>query len=152
MNKLAQFIEYYENLGRQAAMSDRQKTAGFLPTSRLGRLGLGALGLAGGIGAAKALSTPEPSALENLYEGGKDMLSNMSQEDVMGYANMLSQLQGGGGYSMGYDSGTPSPSDYTMQDLGQLGANYGEYDPYSSMGYESQMSPEEMQQYMAYYS
>lgn len=151
MNKLAQFVEHYRNLGRQAAISDTEKTAGFLPSSRLARAGLGALGLAGGIGAAKALSTPEPSTLENMYEGGKDMLSDMSQEDLMGYANMLSQLQGGG-YSMGYDAGTPSPSDYAMQDLGQLDQAYAQYDPTSQMGYEAQMTPEEMQQYMAYYS
>jgi hypothetical protein len=86
-----------------------------------------------------------------MYEGGKDMLGNMSQEDVMGYANLLSQLQGGaGGYSMGYSAGSPSPSDYAMQDLGDLGA-YAEQDPYATMGYEAGMSPEEMQQYMAYY-
>lgn len=152
MNKIAHFVEYYRNLGRQAALADREKTAGILPNSRMARLGLGALGLAGGIGAAKALSTPEPSALENMYEGGKDMLSNMSQEDLMGYANMLAQLQGGGGYSMGYDAGSPSPSDYAMQDLGQLDQVYAQYDPSSQMGYESQMTPEEMQQYMAFYS
>ena len=87
MNKIAQFVEHYRNLGRQAALADRQKTAGFLPNSRMARAGLGALGLAGGIGAAKALSAPEPGALENMYEGGKDMLSNMSQEDMMGYAS-----------------------------------------------------------------
>lgn len=152
MNKLAQFVEHYRNIGRQAALADREKTAGFLPNSRMARLGLGALGLAGGIGAAKALSKPEPSALENMYEGGKDMLSNMSQEDLMGYANMLAQLQGGGGYSMGYGAGTPSPSDYAMQDLGQMDYGQYDYDPASQMGYASQMSPEEMQQYMAYYS
>lgn len=160
MNKLAQFVDYYKNLGRQAAQADREKTAGFLPSSRLGKAGLGALGLAGGIGAAKALSQPEPSALESIYEGGKDMLSNMSQEELMGYANMLSQLQQGGGYSMGYDAGSPSPADYTMQDIGAYDpsyasgydAGYADYDPSASMGYEAQMSPEEMSQYMAYYS
>lgn len=152
MNKLAQFVQYYRNLGSQAALGETEKTAGFLPSSRLARAGLGALGLAGGIGAAKALSTPEPSALENMYEGGKDMLSSMSQEDLMGYANMLAQLQGGGGYSMGYDAGSPSPSDYAMQDLGHLDQAYAQYDPTSQMGFEAQMTPEEMQQYMAYYS
>lgn len=152
MNKIAQFVEYYRNLGRQASLANREKTAGLLPNSRMARLGLGALGLAGGIGAAKALSNPEPSTLENMYEGGKDMLSNMSQEDLMGYANMLAQLQGGGGYSMGYDASTPSPSDYAMQDLGPMEYGQYAYDPASQMGYESQMTPEEMQQYMAYYS
>lgn len=152
MNKLAQFVQHYRNLGSQAALGETEKTAGFLPSSRMARAGLGALGLAGGIGAAKALSKPEPGALENMYEGGKDMLSNMSQEDLMGYANMLSQLQGGAGYSMGYDAGTPSPSDYATQDLGQMDYNQYGYDPASQMGYESQMTPEEMQQYMSYYS
>ncbi len=149
MNKIAHFVEYYRNLGHQAALADRAKTAGFLPKSRLGKAALGAIGLGGGIAAAKALSRPEPSALENLYEGGKDMLSNMSQEDLMGYANLLSQLQQGGpGYSMGYSSGSSSPTDYMLEDIG---GGYG-YDPASQMGYESQMTPEEMQQYMAYYS
>lgn len=152
MNKIAQFVEHYKSLGRQAALTNLEKTAGILPNSRLARAGLGALGLAGGIGAAKAMSSPEPSTLENMYEGGKDMLSDMSQEDLMGYANLLSQLQGGGGYSMGYDASSPAPMDYAMQDLGQLDNSYSQYDPYSSMGYESQMTPEEMQQYMAYYS
>ena len=46
MNKIAQFVEHYRNLGRQAALADRQKTAGFLPNSRMARAGLGALGLA----------------------------------------------------------------------------------------------------------
>ena len=149
MNKLAHFIDHYRTLGAQAALSGGQtKTAGFLPSSRLGRAALGALGIGGGVAAAKAMSEPEPSALENMYEGGKDMLSNMSQDDLMGYANMLQQLNaGGGGYSMGYDAGSVSPTDYAMQDLG-----YVDYDPSSQMGYEAQMSPEEMQQYMAYYS
>ena len=150
MNKIAQFVDYYRNLGRQDAMAASQKTAGMLPSSRLVKAALGALGIAGGIGAAKALSRPEPSTLENLYEGGKDMLSNMSQEDLMGYARLLQNAQGGGGYSsMGYSAASPSPSDYAMQDLGSM--DYGE-DPYAQMGYEAQMSPEEMQQYMAYYS
>jgi hypothetical protein len=151
MNKLAHFVDYYRNLGRQAALQQTEKTAGMMPRSRLGKAALGALGIGGGIAAAKALSQPEPSAMENLYEGGRDMLSNMSQEELMGYANMLSQLQGGGGgggYSMGYSAGSPSPTDYTMQDLGE---GYAQ-DPSSQMGYESQMTPEEMQQYMAYYS
>lgn len=156
MNKIAYFIEHFRNLGRQAALEGGEKTAGFMPSSRMGRLGLGALGLAGGIGAAKALSRPEPSMLENMYEGGKDMLSNMSQEDVMGYANILSQMQGGQGYSMGYNAGSPSPSDYAMQDLGgDYGQDYGGYDNYdvdSAMGYGAGMSPAEMQQYMAYYN
>lgn len=148
MNKLAHFVQYYRNLGYQAAMADRTKTAGFLPRSRLGKAALGALGVGGGIAAAKALSRPDPSTLESLYEGGKDMLSNMSQEDLMGYANMLSQLQGNSGYAMGYSSASPSPTDYLMEDI-----NPGyDYDPDSQMGYESQMTPEEMQQYMAYYS
>jgi len=148
MNKLAQFVEHYRNLGRQAALADREKTAGILPNSRMGKAALGALGIGGGIAAAKALSRPEPSTLENLYEGGKDMLSNMTQEELMGYANMLSQLQRGGGYSMGYDAGSISPVDYSMQDIGQEYA----YDPSSQMGYEAAMSPEEMQQYMNYYA
>ena len=160
MNKIAQFVEHYRNLGIQAALANREKTAGFMPSSRMGKAALGALGLAGGVGAAKALSQPEPSTLENIYEGGKDMLSNMTQEDMMGYANMLSQLQGGGGYSMGYDAGSPSPADYAMEDIGAYDpsyasgydSGYANYDPSHSMGYESQMTPEEMQQYMAYYS
>ena len=154
MNKLAYFVEHYSNLGRQAAIQDIQnghtKTAGIIPSSRMGKALLGAAGLGGGLAAYKA-TRPEPSALENMYEGGKDMLSNMSQEDLMGYANLLSQLQsGGGGYSMGYNAGSPSPSDYAMQDLGDLGG-YAAQDPYATMGYEAGMSPEEMQQYMAYY-
>ena len=152
MNKLAHFVNYYRNLGQQAALADRQKVASFMPRSRLGKAALGALGIGGGIAAAKALSQPEPNVLENMYEGGKDMLSNMSQEELMGYANLLSQLQGGGGYSMGYSSGSPSPSDYAMEDIGPMESAYANYSPDSQMGYEAQMSPEEMQQYMAYYS
>ena len=148
MNKLAQYIDYYRNLGRQAALSETQKVAGIMPSSRLGKAALGALGIGGGIAAARAMSRPEPSALENMYEGGKDMLSNMSQEDLMGYASLLQQLQGGGGaYSMGYDSGTPSPTDYAMQDIGYYAPS-----PADQMGYEAQMSPEEMELYRAYYS
>ena len=97
MNKLANYVNYYRNLGRQAALQQTEKTAGMMPRSRLGKAALGALGIGGGIAAAKALSQPEPSTMENLYEGGKDMLSNMSQEELMGYATMLGQLQGGGG-------------------------------------------------------
>ena len=151
MNKIAKFVDYYRNLGRQAALADRQKAAGFMPRmprSRMGKAALGALGIGGGIAAARALSQPEPSALENMYEGGKDMLSNMSQEELMGYANLISQLQSGDGYSMGYSAASPSPSDYAMADIGPIDS----YDPSSQMGYEAQMSPEEMQQYMAYYS
>ena len=148
MNKLAQYIDYYRNLGRQAALAETQKVASIMPRSRLGKAALGALGIGGGIAAARAMSRPEPSALENIYEGGKDMLSNMSQEDLMGYANLLQQLQGGGGgYSMGYDSGAPSPMDYAMQDIG-----YYEPNPADQMGYEAPMSPEEMELYRAYYS
>lgn len=156
MNKIAYFIEHFRNLGRRAALEGVEKTAGFMPSSRMGRLGLGALGLAGGIGAAKSLSQPDPGVLENMYDGGRDMLSNMSQEDLMGYANILSQMQGGGGYSMGYDVSRPSPGDYAMQDLGgDYEQDYGEYDNFdvdSAMGYGAGMSPAEMQQYMAYYN
>lgn len=149
MNKLAHFIEHYRALGAQDALNaGHTKTARFMPSSRLGKAALGALGIGGGIAAAKAMSQPEPGMLENMYEGGKDMLSNLSQDDIMGYANMLQQLNdSGGGYSMGYDAGSLSPVDYGMQDIG-----YADYDPSSQMGYEAQMSPEEMQQYMAYYS
>ena len=159
--KLATYLEFYRNLGRKAALQETNKTAGFMPKSRLGKAALGAVGLGGGIAAAKALTQPEPSTLESMYQGGKDMLSNMTQEDMMGYMNMLSQLQGGGGgYSMGYDASSPSPSDYSMQDLGDYDTSYSmgydsayaQPDSYSSMGYEAQMSPEEIQQYMAYYS
>lgn len=166
MNKIAHFIEHYRNLGSQYALSQGStstKTAGFMPSSRMGKAALGALGIGGGIAAAKALS-PEPSMMENMYEGGKDMLSNMSQEDMMGYANLLQQMSGGGGYSMGYDAGSASPVDYSMSDLGDPYASmgyaaqdpyasmgYAAQDPYASMGYEAQMSPEEMAQYMAYY-
>ena len=149
MNKLAQFINHYRALGaRDAINNSRTKTAGILPSSRLGKAALGALGIGGGIAAARALSRPDPSALENMYEGGKDMLSNMTQEDLMGYTNILQQLNSvDPGYSMGYDAATPSPADYAMEDL-----DYAQYDPSSQMGYEAQMSPEEMQQYLAYYS
>jgi len=78
------------------------------------------------------------------------MLSNMSQDELMGYANLLGGLNAGSGsgYSLqGYDAGSASPADYAMEDIG-----YADYDPYSQMGYQAQMSPEEMQQYMAYYS
>ena len=150
MNKLAQFVDYYRNLGRQAALADREKTAGFLPSSRMAKAGLGVAGVLGGIGAAKALSTPEPSTLENMYEGGKDMLSNMSQEELMGYASILGQLGQGSGYAMNYAAGTPSPSDYSLQDLGQLDQEYASYDPSSMMGYSYQMTPEEAYQYMAF--
>jgi hypothetical protein len=156
MNKLASFIQYYRDLGSQAALQQGQeKTARLMPRSRLGKAALGALGLGGGIAAAKAMSQPEPSTLENMYEGGKDMLSNMTQEDVMGYANMLQQLQGGGGggYAMGYDASSLSPSDYAMTDLGSgYDQSQVNYDPYATMGYEAQMSPEEIQQYMNYYA
>ena len=155
MNKLASFIQYYRDLGSQAALQQEQeKTARFMPRSRLGKAALGALGLGGGIAAAKAMSQPEPSTLENVYEGGKDMLSNMTQEDVMGYAKLLQRLQGDeGGYTVGYDASSLSPSDYAMTDLGD-GHDHSQvsYDPYASMGYEAQMSPEEAQAYLQYYS
>lgn len=176
MNKIAHYIEYYRNLGSQYALTQgtTTKTAGLMPSSRMGKATLGALGIGGGIAAAKAMS-PEPSMVENMYEGGKDMLSDMSQEDMMGYANLLQQMSGGGGYSMGYDAGSASPVDYSMSDLGDPYASMGydtqdpyasmgyaaqdpyasmgyvAQDPYASMGYEAQMSPEEMAQYMAYY-
>lgn len=158
MNKLANFIEYHRNLGRQQAMLDTGSLtkqadvlSKVLPKSRMGRLALGAGVLGGGIAASKALAPKDQSTLESLYSGGKDMLSNVSQEDLMGYLDLVQSLQQGGGQygSMGYSAATPSPSDmYAMSDIG----DYGSYDPSSSMGYDAQMSPEELQQVMYYHS
>jgi hypothetical protein len=153
MNKIAQFINYHRVLGSNYARNQMMsKTAGIIPSSRLGKLTTGALGVGGALAAAKAMQ-PEPSMLENMYDGGRDMLSNMSQEDLMGYANLLNQMSSQGGYSMGYDAGSMSPVDYSMSDIGDPYASmgYAAQDPYASMGYEAQMSPEEMAQYMAYY-
>jgi hypothetical protein len=153
MNKLAMFVKHYRNLGSQQAlstMSGQEKTAflgKLLPKSRLGKLGLGLAGL-GGAGAAYKSMQDQPSTLENLYSGGKDALSNMSQEDLMGYANLIDQLRSGGGSSIlgyGAEGGQVDPSMYAMSDM------YPE-DASSSMGYESQMSPEEAQAYLQYYS
>lgn len=155
MNKLASFVNHYRSLGSQLAVSQQQsgleKTAflgKLLPKSRLGKLGLGAAGLVGGTAAMKAMQ-PEPSMMENLYEGGKDALSNMSEEDVVRYGNLLSQMYNDPSSLMGYDAqgaGSIDPSMYTMTDMGYYP------DASSSMGYEAAMSPEEAQAYLQYYS
>ena len=151
MNKLAYFASHYQRMGQEAALNQlggQEKTAflgRLMPKSRLGKLGLGAAGLLGA-GAAYKSTREEPSTLENLYEGGKDALSNMSQEELMGYADLISRLgRGDTSGLMGYsaDQGI-DPSMYAMTDMAP--------DPYASMGYESQMSPEEAQAYLQYYS
>lgn len=158
MNKMASYVQFFVDMGKQAALQEGQtkvaNLARLMPKSRMGKatLGLGALG--GALAGAKALGQPEPNALENMYEGGKDMLSNMSQEELMGYANLLGQLNQGG--VMGYDASGVQADPYSLEDMG----GYGGYeDPMAyapqggdMMGYDAQMSPEEMQQYMAYYS
>ena len=151
MNKLASFVTHYQRLGQEAAFNQlggREKTAflsKLLPKSRLGKLGLGAAGLLGA-GAAYKSTREEPSTLENLYEGGKDTLSNMSQEELMGYADLIARLgRGDTSGLMGYSADQQvDPSMYAMTDIAQ--------DPYASMGYEAQMSPEEAQAYLQYYS
>jgi hypothetical protein len=148
MNKIAQYIEHFKGLGAQDALqqieTEQTKQAGILPTSRMGRLGVGALG-ALGLGAGyKALQPEDPGMLDAALSGGKDMLSNLSPEDLAMYGNLLGNLGQGGGGAMGYDSYQPSPADYALQDI--------EQDPYASMGYETQMSPEEAAQYYAYYN
>jgi hypothetical protein len=150
MIKVAQFIDHYRRLGAQAAQQQagQAKHAGLsslLPKSRMGKLGLGALG-ALGAGAAYKHTQQEPGLLESAYDGGKEMLGNMSQEDLMGYAAMLEQLQGGGGYSQGYAADELSPADYSLEDLGYPTNGY------DTSGYEAQMSPEEAAQYYAYYN
>ncbi|MAH48146.1 hypothetical protein CMI37_20145, partial [Candidatus Pacearchaeota archaeon] len=69
-------------------------------------------------------------------------------EDLAGYGDLLRAMSEGGGNLAGYSAGQPSPMDYALQDIS------GDYaaDPYASMGYESQMSPEEEAAYYAYYN
>ena len=148
MNKIAQYIEHFKGLGAQAALqqieTEQTKQAGILPTSRMGRLGAGALG-ALGLGAGyKALRQEDPSMLDSALTGGKEMLSDLSPEDLAMYGNLLTNLGAGGGGYASYDARQPSPADYVLQDIGM--------DPHASMGYESQMSPEEVAQYYAYYN
>tara|TARA_Y100000592_G_scaffold22091_1_gene34190 strand:- start:9321 stop:9755 length:435 start_codon:yes stop_codon:yes gene_type:complete len=142
MQKVANMVNFFRVLGAQAALegySSHEKTAflrRMMPKSRGGKalLGLGALGA--GIAGMRA-AREEPSALENMYEGGKEMLSEMSPEEIMGYVN-LARSMGSGDY-MAY-----SPN----QGLGDLAYMDPSMD---AMGYEAQMSPEEMQQYLSYY-
>jgi len=154
MNKLASYVNYYYTMGKQKALEDlagTTKTAGLeslIPRSRMGKamLGLGAAGA--GIAGVKAMQPDQPSTLENLYEGGKEMVGNMTQEDIQGYADLINQLRSG--EVMGYDSAMGMQADaypYGLEDLG-----YYDQPAQDSMGYASQMSPEEMQQYIDYYS
>jgi len=147
MNKMANFINFFKTLGAQTAIehsNGHEKTAfvrslgKLMPKSRMGRLGLAGLGGAGAIAAYKA-NQDKPSTLENMVAGGKDMLSEMSPEEMMGYINLARSL-GGGDYSMGYDA---LSGEYPME--------MAYADPADAMGYASQMSPEEMQQYLSYY-
>ena len=148
MNKMASFINHYRALGAQAAIDQiapsQEKTAflnKLIPKTRLGRVGAG---IAAGIGAGAAYkgTQEEPSALAEAFEGGKDMLSNMSQEDIMGYINLMQQMNmagPGGGGSLGYaPGGEVDPSAYALQDIPME----------DSMGY---MSPEEEQVFRTYY-
>ena len=147
MNKIANFVNFFRVLGAQTAIehsNGHEKTAfarslgKLVPKSRIGKLGLAGLGGAGAVAAYKA-NQDQPSTLESMYEGGKEMLSEMSPEEMMGYVNLARSL-GGGDYSMGYDA---LSADYPME--------MAYADPSDSMGYEAQMSPEEMQQYLSYY-
>lgn len=149
MNKLASFVNHYRQLGAQLAINNAsqglEKNAflgKMLPKSRLGKLGLGLAGLTGAGVAAKSMQD-EPSMMENLYEGGKDALSNLSEEDIARYGNLLSNMYGDAS-TMGYSAGMEDPSMYAMTDM------YA--DPSSSMGYEASMTPEEAQAYLQYYS
>tara|TARA_Y100000310_G_scaffold276458_1_gene293601 strand:- start:1999 stop:2454 length:456 start_codon:yes stop_codon:yes gene_type:complete len=150
MNKIAQYINHFRNLGSQAAMrkiaaGQTKQAAAISPRLRNVILGLG-----GGIGAGAlyAANKEEPGMLESALEGGKDMLSNTSPEDLAGYGNLLRSLGEGGGSLAEYAAGQPSPMDYDLQDLG------GDYaaDPHASMGYSAPMSPEEEAAYYAYYN
>lgn len=177
MNKLAQYIDHYRNQGAQAALqnfnSGRAKQASALgavgrglgralPKSRMGQLGLGVgAGVAGlaGLGALGA-GQSDPGMLEAALSGGKDMLSDLSPEDLAMYGSLLTNLgEGGGGYSH-YDAHQPSPSDYALEDIGYADPSYasgydagygGGYDP-NTMGYDLPMSPEEESVYYDAYN
>ena len=149
MNKLAHFVEYYKNAGSSAALQNLNggftKEAGIrdrlarMAGSRLGRLaGVGAAGTAAGLG-YKAMNSEDPSMLESMAEGGKEMLSNIDPDTLAQYGAVLSSLSSPGGYQhQGYDPGHISPMDYGIQEIA--------YDP-SSMGYEAAMSPGEASVY-----
>ena len=150
MNKIAHYINHFRNLGSQAAIQkiaagQTKQAASIPPRLRNVILGLGGIG---GAGALYKANQEEPGMLESALEGGKDMLRNTSAEDLAGYGNIISQFSGGGGNLAGYSAGQPSPMDYDLQDIS------GDYaaDPYASMGYESQLSPEEEAAYYAYYN
>ena len=153
MNKLANFAQRFYVLGSNQAAADMSntKTAGLeslLPKSRLGKAALGVGAGAAGLMGLKAMGRDEPSTLENLYAGGKDMLSNMSREELMGYAELVNKLRQGD--AMGYDASMGMQADaypYEMEDIGYYDQPMGD-----SMGYASQMSPSEIEQYVNYYS
>lgn len=154
MNKLASYVNYYYTMGKQKAVQDLSqttKTAGLeslIPKSRMGKALLGVGAGAAGLAGMKAMQPEPPSTLENMYEGGKDMLSNMSQEDIQSYADLVNQLRSG--EVMGYDSAMGMQADAYPYDLEDLG--YYDQPAQDSMGYASQMSPQEAQQYLNYYS
>ena len=143
MNKIATFINHFRGLGATYAQSVQQQgleknafLGKLIPKTRLGRLGAGVAG-ATGLGALYKGMQDEPGMLENAVEGGKDMLSNMTQEDLMNYAHILGATDAG--YNqMGY---APTYDEMAMEypDLG------------GTMGYSAPMTPEEEQAYLAYY-
>lgn len=174
MNKLAQYIDHYRNQGAQAALqnfnSGQTKQASVLgaigrglgralPKSRMGQLGMGVGASAVGLGALNA-SQPDPGMLDAALTGGKDMLSDLSPEDLAMYGSLLSNLGGGGAGYTHYDAHQPSPADYALEDVGYADPSYasgydsgygGGYDP-NTMGYDLPMSPEEESVYYDAYN
>jgi|11_taG_2_1085331.scaffolds.fasta_scaffold00143_10 hypothetical protein len=143
MQKVANFINFFSALGAQAALDGNQphiKTAflkRLIPKSRGGRVALGLGALGAGVAGMRA-SREEPSTLDNMLDGGKEMLSDMSPEEIMGYINLARSMQDPQAAMMGYSA--PGAMDYAMP-----------MDPQESMGYSADMSPEEYNQYLDYY-
>ena len=138
MNKIATFITHFRTLGSAYAQGlEKNAVLGkILPKTRMGRLGAGVLGATGAGALFKGMQEEEPGMLENAVAGGKDLLSNMSQEDLMQYASLL-RGSPGGEYSMGYSPNEMYATEYPPLD--------------DSMGYAASMTPEEQQAYLAYY-
>lgn len=160
--KIAGFYNHFRALGAQAAITNvsREKTAGISPAmlgEMIPRSRIGKLGLAAGLGTAGALGynamRPDPSLMDTIG----DSLGSMSQEDLMGYANMLGalshpQMQGGYSGAMGY---SPIQGMQPEDEYGDYASDIGNFDTGeyadSDMGYSRAMSPEEQAQYLAYY-
>lgn len=162
LTKLASFVQHFRNQGTTAAIhalsrpvTGMQKQAGLanlIPKTRIGRLGgLAGLGTAGALG--YNAMRPDPSLMDTIG----DSLGSMSQEDLMGYANMLGalshpQMQGGYSGAMGY---SPIQGMQPEDEYGDYASDIGNFDTGeyadSDMGYSRAMSPEEQAQYLAYY-